>query len=1195
MSSDKATTTTTASSAKAQDEKDPPPVSFWKLLRFASPLDCLLMTIGSMAAMAAGTTLPLWSLLWGDMTNALRPGAPLDEMVDLSRTAMLNFFWIGLGMMGASGIAVGFWMIAGERQAIRFREEYFRALMRQEISWFDRRNPSEFTSKIAEECFAIQSGIGEKLPTVIRALTAIVAGLVIGLIKGWQLALILCALVPLLAFSGTLFVTALQKQAIMSSKAYVKAGALAEQALSAIRTVVSLGGEEKELNAYKAALNSVKRTVIKFGIYSAFAFGSIYFCNALSYGIGFWVGGVFVGQQWINPVTGEVYTVGDVLTVFNAVILGGSSISTVGPAMKAIAQARVAGGKVLAVVNRKSEIDHESKKGETPDYVTGKIEFKDVYFNYPANKEKPVLKGLNLIIEPNKKTALVGESGCGKSTCMQLIERFYDPDSGMITLDGKPFKDLNTKWLRENIGYVGQEPVLFSTSVRENMKLAKPDATDKEIIEALEQANAWSFLEPTKSQGKGLDTYVGTGGAQLSGGQKQRIAIARAILKNPKILLLDEATSALDRTNEKLIQNTLDEISKGRTTIVIAHRLSTVRNADKIVLFDNGKIIESGNHEELIKLQGRYYEMQKLQLQPEETHKHKQDAAPGLDEDEANFRQSFIEEPVKNSVLPREARVEPLDIPLIWKVEPNTESNKENAHLAKDMQTIQIGPDSRSRSKSSSSQASPRADEPEKNDNEILMPVEKTLTAEEKRALQRKQELERKQFKKDKRNVMRKLQAYNKPERCIFYLGLIAAIINGTIIPFYSIPLANFLATITNPDSPTFMSEIRLQGLMFFVLAVGSLIFYGSSLSLFAVVAENLTARVQADVFHKMLRMEMSWHDDPKNNPGALVSRLASATAVNTLTSTAVGVVLQLISSFATGLIIAFIASWRVALVGLAMTPIMLISNKIHGDYGAGFGAKTDEAYRKAGVYVMEALTNMRTVAALGKEREILALFSRALIEPKKAALKHGLVSGVLYGLSQLAIFIDFGIVFYAGAVFMRDYGDSFRDVYLAATGIMFAAWDMGNAMMLIPDAAKVTAIAKSLFEVLETPSKIDYKNSDGKCKEPIQGDIEFKNVSFKYPTREKLVLDNLSFKAKSGSKVALVGPSGCGKSTIIQLLQRFYDADQGEILLDERNIKEYDIAHLRRHYGTVSQEPVVFNGTIGENIRYLNLLIYFL
>eukprot|EP00331_Platyophrya_macrostoma_P007656 CAMPEP_0176430740 /NCGR_PEP_ID=MMETSP0127-20121128/14418_1 /TAXON_ID=938130 /ORGANISM="Platyophrya macrostoma, Strain WH" /LENGTH=1373 /DNA_ID=CAMNT_0017812657 /DNA_START=12 /DNA_END=4133 /DNA_ORIENTATION=+ len=1202
------------SPSKKPTEKEIPPAAFYKLFRYAGGFDWFLIIIGSIAACGNGLALPFFALVFGDMTNALGGNSGPDVMVDLAKSAMLKFFWVGLGTMGASWISMGSWMIVGERQAIRFREEYFKALLRQEMSWFDKVNPSEFSSKMAGECFAIQSGLGEKVSTFLYSICVVIAGFVVGFIKGWELTLVLCAAIPLLGITGTVYVTTLQKQSSRSSSAYAGAGALAEQALSAIRTVVGLGGEEKEISSYHKALIAVKKQVIRLGICSAFSFGCIYFANGANYCLGFWVGGTFVGNQRMNPVTDAPYTVGDVLTTFFAVTMGAFSISLISPALKAISEAKAAGGKVLAVINRKSEINHEDPSGAKPTSIQGYIKFDNVYFNYPANKEKPVLRGLDLLIEPNQKTALVGESGCGKSTCMQLIERFYDPDSGAVTLDGQPLNTLNVKWLRENIGYVGQEPVLFSTSVRENMKMAKKTATDPEIIAALKQANAWDFLSPEKGSGKGLDTYVGTGGAQLSGGQKQRIAIARAILKNPAILLLDEATSALDRTNEKEIQKTLDELSKGRTTIVIAHRLSTVRNADKIVLFEGGKVSEAGSHDDLIARRGRYYEMQKLQLHPEEHkqagHKKKDKAHDAHEvqtiriaaagEDEANLRPSFSEERPNGSKRHQTHLGGYTDVQLESKQETavnnfvevkTTQHEHVKTHTKTDqiqngqIQDQQDGP----HSDPESDPGSPRSDpaSPRSGEEKIIVEVKKALTKEEKKEIARKKKEEKKQQDKDKKLVMTKLKKYSKPERCIFYIGLLAAIANGTVFPFYAVVLSRILQVTSNPFSPTFSEDVRFLALMFLVLAFASVTFYGISLSMFTIMAENLTIRVRSDLYHKMLRMHMTWHDDPNNNPGTLSAKLASASTINTLTSTAVGAMLQMNSGFITGMIISFIGSWRVTLVGLALSPIMILSGKLQADFMAGFAAKTDEAYSGSSIFVMESLTNMRTVSALGKEHEILALFSHALEKPKKEALKKGFVSGLMFGISQLGMFFVFGIVFYVGSRFMRDFGLEFKDVYQAVFGIMFATFDMGNVMQLVPDAAKATATAKGLFQILDTESKIDYVSPKGNCKEPIRGDIEFRDVCFKYPTRERLVLDHINFKIHNGSKVALVGPSGCGKSTVIQLLQRFYDVDSGEILIDGRNIQDYDISHLRKHFGTVSQEPVVFNGTIGENIKY--------
>jgi ATP-binding cassette subfamily B (MDR/TAP) protein 1 len=254
----------------------------------------------------------------------------------------------------------------------------------------------------------------------------------------------------------------------------------------------------------------------------------------------------------------------------------------------------------LNVIEQKPVVD--SSKGGieiSNNNLRGQIEFKNVCFTYPSRQEVQVLKNFSCVFEAGKTTALVGPSGSGKSTIIQMIERFYQNDSGSITVDGHPIQNLDLRKFRRIVGYVGQEPVLFNASVRENMKFSKPDATDKEIMEALEAANAWTFIKNIQT---GLDTIVGGSGGSLSGGQKQRVAIARAVLKKPRILLLDEATSALDRVNEKIVQDAIDKYRKKNaiSIIVIAHRLSTVRDADKIVVLVNGELKEIGNHEELM-------------------------------------------------------------------------------------------------------------------------------------------------------------------------------------------------------------------------------------------------------------------------------------------------------------------------------------------------------------------------------------------------------------------------------------------------------------------------------------------------------------------------------------------------------------------------------------------------------------------
>merc|ERR1719414_779661 len=267
------------------------------------------------------------------------------------------------------------------------------------------------------------------------------------------------------------------------------------------------------------------------------------------------------------------------------------------PYVEALSTSRSAAGKIYRIIDRVPEIDSSSNTGKQPADMKGDIKFNNIFFNYPSRKDVKILQGFNLDVPRGKTIALVGSSGCGKSTCIQLIQRFYDPESGSVEVDGHNIKDLNIGWLRDHIGVVGQEPVLFDLTIKENIRLGKQSATDAEIEKACQEANAYNFIMKLP---KKYDTMVGEGGTQLSGGQKQRIAIARALIRNPQILLLDEATSALDTESEKVVQAALDKLDTGRTTIIVAHRLSTVRTADVIVAIDEGRVKEMGTHNELM-------------------------------------------------------------------------------------------------------------------------------------------------------------------------------------------------------------------------------------------------------------------------------------------------------------------------------------------------------------------------------------------------------------------------------------------------------------------------------------------------------------------------------------------------------------------------------------------------------------------
>lgn len=452
------------------------------------------------------------------------------------------FVYIGIGIFICNGVSMGAFLAVSEKITGRLRKLYFQSLVKQEIGWFDMINTNELASKVSLEIFTIQQGIGEKIPTFLHSTSTVLAGFILSFTKGWELSLVLTGAFPVIALSGTLFAWVLTNIKKLTDNAYIHASALAEQSLNSIKTVKSLVSEDFEKQIFVKELEKAVKITLKYGVLVGFAIGALYFCFMSNYGLGLWFGSILIEEKRENRVENRPYNVGDILTIFFCITMGSLFMAQIPPPIKAFIAAKQAGREVFATIERSPKIVLNDTSKKIALNVQGNIELKGVEFTYPARQEVKVLKKVNIFIEKGKKTAFVGESGSGKSTIVALIERFYDPEGGSVTLDGIDLKEYNLKSLREQIGYVGQEPVLFSGTIRENLAFGKEKATEEEMWEALKKANAANFVKGLQSQ---MDTFIGVGGNQLSGGQKQRIAIARAVLKNPPILLLDEATSAL--------------------------------------------------------------------------------------------------------------------------------------------------------------------------------------------------------------------------------------------------------------------------------------------------------------------------------------------------------------------------------------------------------------------------------------------------------------------------------------------------------------------------------------------------------------------------------------------------------------------------------------------------------------------------
>lgn len=859
---------------------------------------------------------------------------------------------------------------------------------------------------------------------------------------------------------------------------------------------------------------------------------------------------------------------GDILACFFSIIIGSMAIGQAAPSMSSLTNARAAAGKIFQVIDREPEIDSSGTPGEEVETskLVGLYRFDNVTFRYPARQEVIIFNGLNLDIEPNKTTALVGGSGCGKSTVTQLMMRFYDPEAGRILLDGKDIREFNVASLRAQIGLVGQEPVLFATSVAQNIAQgAAPGVTvTRQMIEdAARAANAYDFISDLP---EGFDTFVGERGSTLSGGQKQRIAIARAIIRDPNTLILDEATSALDSESERIVQHALDELlrKRRRTTVVIAHRLSTVRTADKIVVLgaNAGGVLEQGSHSELLKLDGMYSALVAAATRSQE-HGHgdgsgEVDIQKVMEKDE-ELQQRFGSH-ISNSSEPEEA--------------PYREGS--GMYHEKSRSQSAHGKDRLGRSAASL----PVAREEDEAD------LESGPEEEEAKGCFGK--------KKKKEDVYKvstsRLFAYSKPEKALYIPAVLSALVNGAIMPAFGIIFSGIATVYYFPSQDLVTEKSHTYIFCFIGLAVATGICYWGQFTFFGIIGERMTSRVRAELFQALLRQEIGYYDERKNSVGGLTSKLATdASVVKASITDRLGLAVMNSVTAVAGIIISFFYCWQLTLVLIAMLPLIVIGAAMQMMVMSGLAKEDDKALSDASQVLTEAIYGIRTVTAFNLRTRVVGLYDEFLVGPSKLGIKKGLSAGFGFGFSQAVIFAVYAIAFFYAARLIEYKGYTFLDVFTSIMTILMVGFGMGQSAAMAPDVAKASVGVSNVFSVIDRKSKINPEDTSGLKEEAVtSNDITFDNITFAYPTRpDALIYDDMTLHIKGGTTVALVGASGSGKSTCISLVERFYDATGGSVKIRGVETKDANVAWVRQQIGYVQQEGQLFATTVFENIAY--------
>ncbi|XP_009787798.1 LOW QUALITY PROTEIN: ABC transporter B family member 19-like [Nicotiana tabacum] len=1088
----------------AEEAAAPKPVGLLSLFKYSSKLDILLLLLGCIGALINGGSLPWYSYLFGNFVNKIALDKDKDRMMkDVEMVCVLMTGLTAVVVVGAY-LETTCWRLVGERSAHRIRTKYLRAVLRQDIGFFDTElNTGEIMHGISSDVAQIQEVMGEKMAHFVHHIFTFINGYAVGFRRSWKVSLAVFAVTPLSMFCGlaykAIYVGLTQKE----EESYRKAGSIAEQAMSSIRTVTAFVAEDFLDAKYVESLENSGRLGAKVGFAKGAGIGVIYLVTYATWALAFWYGSILVAKGELSG--------GEAIACFFGVNVGGRGLALSLSYFAQFAQGTVAATRVFEVIDRIPEIDPYSPEGRRLSTVRGKIEFKCVTFAYPARPTVQILQSLNLVIPASRTLALVGTSGGGKSTIFALIERFYDPVQGLITLDGHDIRTLQVKWLRSQIGMVGQEPVLFGTSILANVMMGKENATKKEAMAACVAANAHSFISRLP---EGYDTQVGDRGTQLSGGQKQRIALARAMVKDPKILLLDEPTSALDPESEAIVQRAIDKISKGRTTLVIAHRLATVRNAHTIVVLDRGSVVETGNHDQLMEKAGAYFGLIKLAS-------------------EAVPKPMSKQEDVEFSAYEK-STYDVLKVKSVYEIS-----------RSKYQESMQEG-------------------------------------------IQR-EEVEEGEQAKMKSYRLSELWNLQRPELIMLLVGLILGMLAGAILSLYPLVLGQALKVYFYTDMSRLKREVGYLCLILVGLGFGCIFTMVGQQGFCGWAGTRLTMRVRSFLFKAILKQEPGWFDLDENSTGVLVSRLSvDCVSFRSVVGDRFSVLLMGLSSAAVGLGVSFKLEWRLALLATALTPFTLGASYLTLIINVG-GKLDNSSYTKASSIAAGAVSNIRTVATFSTQEKIVKSFEQALSEPKRTSVRRSQMLGLALGLSQGAMYGAYTLNLWFGAYLVKQGYTNFGDVYKIFLILVLSSFAVGQLAGLAPDTSMASTAIPAVLAIINRRPSIGNERVKGKKIEISKPfDIEFKMVTFAYPSRpEVIVMRNFTLKIRGGTMVALVGASGSGKSTVIWMIQRFYDPTQGRVLMEGVDLRELNLKWLRRQTALVSQEPALFAGTIRENIAF--------
>ncbi|XEV01857.1 hypothetical protein FSHL1_007144 [Fusarium sambucinum] len=1096
---------------------------------YATKLDKVILSLSSICAIIAGALNPLVPVIYGLLVgvfNGFSNGSvEASELRSKISTFSLYYVYLSIALFVFTYLGTLGFYFSGDRIARALRIAYLEAVIRQNMAFFDVLRPGEISTRIMSDMGILQEAITSKTSIMLSAVATFCAAFVISFIMYWKTALILSPffVTMLLMFSvGGSYSVKHQK---VSRQKYGHAAGIPEEAFGAIRQVAAFGMQTFVKEKYSQGLKEAAVAERKAQNIVACLIASMCAMPCLIYSLSFWTGSIFLvrGQTSVAAITSTTL----------AVTIGMFAIIRIAPSMQALVSGIAISGSLFETISRRSPQDPLGDKGEIPGSLIGNIQLNNVELVYPSRDQTKVLDNVTLQFSANKTTAIVGPSGGGKSSILGLVERFYEPTSGSVSVDGNDIQSLNLRWLRQQIGLVDQDPVLLDTSVLENIWYGCADANDTTpenkrldlVIDAAKKAYAHDFIMASPN---GYRTRVGEKGMQLSGGQRQRIAIARALIRDPKILLLDEATSALDSASEKAIQAAIDIASKHRTTIIIAHRLSTVRNADLIVVLSRGQVADQGTHDELMARNGLYADLIEKQQINEESQK-KAGASIGQD-DEVDVMLPGTQGATQESENKKAGTIETRRLEGTTNGNPCLSVPRRQGALSflldmskPDWKVLIIG-----------LICSILAG--------LEIPAESIFFA-KLLTIIGLPENQYSQLRRDV-NLWSGLYVALAGAGFVFWLGV------GTTLAYATQKLSKRVRE-------TCCGKITVQSMGFFDEAKNS----PSALSNTLSKSTDDLAGMGGPVMGGIL---------------TFTSTIIGGIAV----SLAVGWKLALVCTATIPVVVA--CGW-LRLQVLAAFDARIRQSGVDSAAYAGQIVRSMRTVASLGLEkrVLGMYGGFLSNHAAKSLRSILV--TSALYAASQSVVYLCAALGFWYGGTLIANGEYSAFQVYVCFVCLISGSQIAGSIFTFAPDAgkaMHAAQELQKIAEL-PDGEKGTQTfhaTEHTHEKKAVPSHL----LDGS--DPWQ--VKFQDVSFAYPLRpHKPALNHFTVSVEPGQTLALVGQSGSGKSTCLALLERFYALQHGQILVDGQDIRSLDLNSYRLAISLISQEAVIFSSSMRENI----------